>query len=278
MNYQERIRKTRKNMSKSFAKLADYLLDYYIEASFMTATELAHELNLDAATVVRFSQFLGYPGFPQLINDIRDHVKKDILIHPKEASTPNSLPFLINSAMDELAYNINKTKKALDVEELNKIIQHILNSKRIFIIAEDSARFLAQNLVIFLEQGNYPAILNQPGTNGIARIANIASEGDFAIAVDLSSESTILTHALNIAKENGAKTACIVSSPSSPTARTADIVLSARTQPSFGINTITINAIIYTIYYVLRRRAPERFLTMHSAISDTIKTLETVKI
>jgi DNA-binding MurR/RpiR family transcriptional regulator len=53
-------------MSKSFARLADFLLDSYVEASFMTASELAQELNLDAATVVRFSQQLGYSGYPKL--------------------------------------------------------------------------------------------------------------------------------------------------------------------------------------------------------------------
>ena len=67
MSYQERIRLARPKMSKSFSRLADFLLDSYIEASFMTATELAHELELDAATVVRFSQHLGYSGFPELL-------------------------------------------------------------------------------------------------------------------------------------------------------------------------------------------------------------------
>ena len=64
--YEERIRHERPEMSKSFARLADFLLDSYVEAAFMTASELAHSLNLDAATVVRFSQHLGYTGFPKL--------------------------------------------------------------------------------------------------------------------------------------------------------------------------------------------------------------------
>ena len=38
MTYEERIRRDRPAMSKSFAKLADFLLDSYIEASFMTAS------------------------------------------------------------------------------------------------------------------------------------------------------------------------------------------------------------------------------------------------
>ena len=62
MTYEDKIRAERSNMSKSFARLADFLLDSYVEAAFMTASELAHNLDLDAATVVRFSQSLQYTG------------------------------------------------------------------------------------------------------------------------------------------------------------------------------------------------------------------------
>ena len=85
MTYEERIRRERPEMSKSFARLADFLLDSYIEASFMTASELAHALNLDAATVVRFSQHLGYKGYPELLREIRDKVRRDLLIRPQQA-------------------------------------------------------------------------------------------------------------------------------------------------------------------------------------------------
>src|SRR5512142_2444911 len=99
MSYEERIRRERSNMSKSFAKLADFLLDSYVEASFMTASELAHELNLDAATVVRFSQHLGYTGYPRLQREIRQRVKHDLLIRPQQAQDPDSTPGIVANTM-----------------------------------------------------------------------------------------------------------------------------------------------------------------------------------
>ena len=62
--YEERIREVRRGLSPSFARLADFLLDSFAEASFLTATELAHSLDLDPATVVRFAQKTGLPGIP----------------------------------------------------------------------------------------------------------------------------------------------------------------------------------------------------------------------
>src|SRR5512137_1121389 len=102
MTYEERIRQERPNLSKSFAKLADFLLDSYIKASFMTASELAHALNLDAATVVRFSQHLCYKGYPELLREIRDKVRRNLLYHPQDTIKPDSLPGVVTSALDSL--------------------------------------------------------------------------------------------------------------------------------------------------------------------------------
>src|SRR5512141_2878779 len=99
LTYEDRIRQERSNMSKSFAKLADFLLDSYVEAAFMTASELAHALNLDAATVVRFSQHLGYDGFPKLQREIRQRVKQDLLIRPTQADVSRSVPGVAALAM-----------------------------------------------------------------------------------------------------------------------------------------------------------------------------------
>src|SRR5512141_3364544 len=103
LTYEDRIRQDRSNMSKSFARLADFLLDSYVEAAFMTASELAHALNLDAATVVRFSQHLGYSGYPKLQREIRDRVKSDLLIRPQQAEVPDSVTGLVSDAMNEVA-------------------------------------------------------------------------------------------------------------------------------------------------------------------------------
>src|SRR5512136_2927827 len=114
MSYEERIRKERPNMSKSFAKLADFLLDSYVEAAFMTASELAHALNLDAATVVRFSQHLGYEGFPQLQREIRQRVKNDLLLHPVQAEKRDSLPYVATNAISEVSLALERTRISLD--------------------------------------------------------------------------------------------------------------------------------------------------------------------
>jgi DNA-binding MurR/RpiR family transcriptional regulator len=116
MSYEDRIRQERATMSKSFAKLADFLLDSYIEAAFMTASELAHELDLDAATVVRFAQTLGYKGFPDLQREIRQRVLTDLLVRPEQAKDAESVPGVVTNAMQDLSLALEQTRISLDTD------------------------------------------------------------------------------------------------------------------------------------------------------------------
>src|SRR5512133_3961418 len=146
LTYEDRIRQERSNMSKSFAKLADFLLDSYVEAAFMTASELAHALNLDAATVVRFSQHLGYSGFPKLQREIRQRVKKDLLIRPQQAADPNSVTGIVSNAMREVALALDQTRISVDTDSLSQLVEQLGQARRISVLAEGPAQPTAYSL------------------------------------------------------------------------------------------------------------------------------------
>jgi DNA-binding MurR/RpiR family transcriptional regulator len=268
MSYRDRIRQARSGMSKSFAKLADFLLDSYIEASFMTATELAHELNLDAATVVRFSQSLEYSGFPELLREVREHVKTDLLIRPAEASDPESPVGVIANAMNELQIALEQTKISLDTDALNDLVEQIGLARRIIVIAEGPAQPAAYNLVYFLEQGNFPVHIARSGLAGVARTVHTANEHDLLIAIDVASEAPYLAPALRESRAKSITTAAIVGSPALASARSADVVLAARTNPCLGIAIVAIEAIIFALVEAMRMHYQERFEGAEQAISD----------
>ena len=50
--------------SRSQKDVAQYIIDHLDEAAFQTAEELARRANTSSSTVVRFSQALGFEGFP----------------------------------------------------------------------------------------------------------------------------------------------------------------------------------------------------------------------
>lgn len=255
-------------MSKSFAKLADFLLDSYVEASFMTASELAQELNLDAATVVRFSQQLGYSGYPKLQKEIRQKVKSDLLLRPRLAQDKASIPGIVAEAMQELVRALERIRISLDTDAVERLVEMIGQARRIVILPEAPAQPAAYNLVYFLEQGGFSVYIARPGVADLARTVHTAASQDLLLAVDVSGQSPTIARTLSEAQAKGIPTAAIVGAGSIPSARSADVVLEAQAHPSLGIGIVAIEAIVYALTQSLRWRFGERFAGAEQAIAE----------
>jgi DNA-binding MurR/RpiR family transcriptional regulator len=267
-SYEERIRKERPNMSKSFAKLADFLLDSYVEASFMTASELAHELNLDAATVVRFSQHLGYTGYPKLQREIRERVKSDLLIRPEQAKDPDSVPGIVANTMQELIHALEQIRISLDTDAVSRLVEMIGQARRIVLLCEAPAQPASYNLVYFLEQGGFSVYIARPGVVDLARTVHTASAQDLLLAIDVGGSSPSIARTLAESQTKGIPTAAIVGAASIPSARAADVVLEAEANPSLGVGIVAIEAIIYALVQTLRRRFADRFAGAEQSIAE----------
>lgn len=268
MSYEERIRRERPDMSKSFAKLADFLLDSYVEAAFMTASELAHQLDLDAATVVRFAQHLGYKGFPELQREIRKRVMDDLLVRPVEALEDESVPGVVANAMAELSLALEQTRISLDTGAVAELVEKVGAARRIVVLAENPAQAAAYNLVHFLEQGGFPIYIARSGVSDLARTVHTALAQDLLLAIEVSGQSPYIAGALEEARKKGLPTAAILGAASLASARAADVVLAARSHPSLGVGIVTIEAMIYALAQALRWRFADRFAGAEQAIAQ----------
>ncbi|MBN2550714.1 MAG: MurR/RpiR family transcriptional regulator [Anaerolineales bacterium] len=274
MSYEERIRLERSNLSKSFARLADFLLDSYVEAAFMTASELAHALNLDAATVVRFSQHLGYEGFPQLQREIRQRVKDDLLLHPRQAEQPNTSPGIASTALRDVSLALERTRISLDTEALEKLVEQLGQARRIVVLAEGPAQPTAYSLVLFLEEGGFPIYIARYGVADLARTVNIATTQDLLLAMEVAGQAPYIARALGEAQANGIPTAAIIASASLASARYADTVLAAQAHPSIGVGIVSLEAIVYALAQVMRWRFADRFAGTEQAISALVDRIQ----
>lgn len=274
LTYEDRIRAERSNMSKSFAKLADFLLDSYVEAAFMTASELAHALNLDAATVVRFSQHLGYDGFPKLQREIRQRVKQDLLIRPTQAEMTRSIPGVAASAMRDVTTALERTRISLDTDALNQLVELLGRARRIVVLPEGPAQPSAYSLVMFLEEGGFPIYIARAGLADLARTVTTTTTNDLLLAMEVVGQSPYIARALGEAQNKGIPTAAIVASASLASARFADVVLAAQSHPSIGVGIVSIEAIVHALTQVLRWRFADRFSGAETAIAELSERIQ----
>ena len=259
MTYEERIREAYPSFSKSFARLADFLLDSYLEAAFMTATELGHAINVDATTVVRFSQQLGYGGYPELLREIREKIKSQLLAQPQKTGEAESLDDVVGTAMAELDSLFEQTRRLLDTGVVQRLVNRIDAAGKIYLLPDSHARSAAQILQNNFDRGGYTTATVDPGVIEIARVIRLIKKKDLLIAIQAIPESDRISAALREAKSAGAKTAAILGAASFASAQQSDLVLFAYAQPSVDLTTIVLNAMAYTVGRSLRWQFPDRF-------------------
>src|SRR5215213_11011943 len=73
--------------SRSQKDVAQYVVDHLDEVAFHTAEELARRASTSSSTVVRFSQALGFEGFPELQEAAREEYRH----HHRTAAETNGL-------------------------------------------------------------------------------------------------------------------------------------------------------------------------------------------
>src|SRR5271154_2954645 len=96
--------------SRSQKDVAQYIVDHLDEAAFQTAEELARRANTSSSTVVRFSQALGFEGFPELQAAAREEYRR---VH---ANTPNGAP---TGSAPLFSLDQNEFETALTADHLN---------------------------------------------------------------------------------------------------------------------------------------------------------------
>lgn len=256
-SYETRIREARSDFSPSFILLADFMLDSYRQAAFLTATELAHLLDLDPATVVRFSQLLGYRGYPDFQREIREKVKKDLLIDRKVE--PGTSAEAAENALREIVHNLEFTQRTFPIEAAEELITTLDEAERVIILAEGLAISSARCLASWLEAVGYTIHLAGGSPPALARAVAGAHKNDLAIAVEITQETPFIAHALSTIKGSGARTAAIFVTPSSELSYHADLVLTASINPTPGIGQILLDAMVYTLIQMLIHARPGRF-------------------
>src|SRR3954468_14127690 len=92
------------DFSRSQKDVAQYIVDHLDEVAFQTAEELARRANTSSSTVVRFSQALGFEGFPELQTSAREEFRRRVAAgaHTQNGNGAASRAPLFSPAQSEL--------------------------------------------------------------------------------------------------------------------------------------------------------------------------------
>src|SRR5690348_1004483 len=136
--------------SRSQKDVAQYVVDHLDEVAFHTAEELARRANTSSSTVVRFSQALGFEGFPELQHAAREEYRRLHATPSAQGSSPEPL-FSLDQSEYETALaadhvNVEETARKVSRSEVEAAIDAIASSPRLLIVGTDQMAFFASYL------------------------------------------------------------------------------------------------------------------------------------
>jgi DNA-binding MurR/RpiR family transcriptional regulator len=257
--YQERIRQIYEQLSPGYRRIADFLLNSYREAAFMTAAQVGHAAQADTASVVRFAQRLGYPGYPELIAEVQEEVKSDLRRVYEPGPDEQSVGALFRRSLLEDRNNLDYILLHPQDDEVASIVETLEKARRIYVVADGVARSLAGAFGMRLTALGFNTCELPGDTLSRAALTAWLGPEDAFLGISLSGATPGVAVALKIAREQGAHTVAVVSALTNASARAAECVLLAPAKTTGIMYSITAaSTVLQALLQVLTARMQDK--------------------
>ncbi|HLF28292.1 MAG TPA: MurR/RpiR family transcriptional regulator [Anaerolineae bacterium] len=258
--FRERIKVAYADLSPSFQRLADYLMDHPYEAAFMTATQLGKQLDVDTATVVRFAQKLGYPGYPELLDEVQAEVRVQLSRYFQPVPSEGDALDVFRATVRQAVANIEQFDLATDNQTIERIVSLIESVDRVWVVGEGTSGPMAELLAYTLNGILDNAARLSAESGAVATVFHKLSPHDLVIAVAVTEYCPDVTSVMQVARERGAQTVALIGAQSWPVARAADVVMlcpsnnTGRLSSLYSSYGVAIDALAQTLFFKRRDR------------------------
>jgi DNA-binding MurR/RpiR family transcriptional regulator len=250
--------------SRSQKDVAQYIVDHLDEAAFQTAEELARRASTSSSTVVRFSQALGFEGFPELQQAARDEYRR----RPPgatETQTAAAPLFSLDHTEFEAALaadhvNVEDTAHKLSRSDVEGAVDAIVSAQKVLIAGTDQMAFFASYLRHLLMLLDLRAeIVASPSQEALGRLSRI-DEDTLVIGLSAGRPHPLITRTMKLARHRKASTLAITDATLSEVARLARIRLyySSNT-PAFVRSHTALLSLIQALAYGVYARDAQQY-------------------
>ena len=217
-------------LRESERKIAEYVLAHPDELIFLSITELADRTATSEATVIRFAQRLGYPGYAAFKIALAMARRADVP-SPGDLGPETDLAALKRTILAVNIESLKDTAQLLDDAALAQAVEALNNARRIEAYGVGGSAVVAQDAYFMLMQIGLPIIaIIDPHLQLMSAVQLQA--GDVALGISLSGSTRDTVESLQAARDAGATCICITRYARSPITRVAHITLLAAAHPA----------------------------------------------
>ncbi|MEG6565886.1 MurR/RpiR family transcriptional regulator [Thermoanaerobacterium saccharolyticum] len=249
----KRIQDNYAQLSKSQKIIAEYIINHYDKAAFMTAAKLGNSINISESTVVRFANTLGYDGYPELQGALQELIKNKLTtVQRLEMTDETDEVSILNNVLKSDIENIKATKEEIDKNSFKEVVDNIFKAKKIYIIGFRSSTAIAEYLGFYLNLILENVILVKPGISDVFEQMLRVNSEDLVIGIGFPRYSKRTLEVMKYAKSQNAKIVAITDSLISPLTEIADEILLAKSNMASFVDSLVaplslINALIVSV-------------------------------
>ena len=139
--------------SKGQKLIANYILNYYDKAAFMTASKLGKTVNVSESTVVRFAAELGFDGYPSMQKALQEMIRNKLTSIQRIEVTNDRIgnQDILSTVMQSDVEKIRMTMEETDRTSFSNAVDAICNARKIYILGVRSASMLANFLAFYFQ-------------------------------------------------------------------------------------------------------------------------------
>ncbi len=270
-NLQELLRhlnQSGRRLSKSHKKIAEYILNNYSKAVYMTASTLGEKVGVSESTVVRFAVAMGYEGYPEMQKALQELVRHWLTAVQRFEMAADIAPGeVLGTVLNEDMQNIKTTIEEINESAFDNAVQKISESRNLYVMGLRSAAPIAQFLCYYLNFiFDNVRIVSEASGDVFEQISRI-NEEDLLFAISFPRYSTRTLEAMKFARNRGAIVVGLTDGPMSPIYQASTICLTARTNMASFVDSMAaplsvINALIVALGLRRQEELSEHFQLM----------------
>ena len=228
-------------MPSKARRVVEYLLTHMREAAFVSIGDVAEQLNVSKAQLVRVARILGFTGYADLKSALKESVLEQVNPAAMLARAMSEEGDLSERIRQMEHANLEDTWNRLRVEDVRAFCELVKSAEGIYCAGWSISGMMAECLHSRLRELGLRAHQMYPGSGCLTLIEQARSvrKSDLIIAFDLPSYSVLLTEALQRGRRNGTKIVTITDSPAAPICSDADLsFFVSDNSPTFGSSLI----------------------------------------
>ncbi|MBR6424801.1 MAG: MurR/RpiR family transcriptional regulator [Oscillospiraceae bacterium] len=225
------IQNNMSGFSKGQKLIANYILEYYDKAAFMTASRLGKTVSVSESTVVRFAVELGYEGYPEMQRALQEMIRNKLTsvqrleVANDRIGQGDVLSAVLHSDVDKIRQTLEKA----DREVFNAAADAILASNKLYILGVRSASALASFFGFYMNlMFDHVQLVAANSTSEMFEQLVRVAPGDAVLGISFPRYSSRTVKAMRYCHDMGATVVALTDSMQSPIAEYADYVLTAQ--------------------------------------------------